>query len=161
MDLKFGGNALRLAALALMSGLLGSVSAGNAQDSGTGTGSGVAVQRPASPDMADETAAVEPTREGTGVGGYTLLEALRDRKVYNELDQEIGELSDLIVQGDRIAYAVISRGGFLGIGGTEIVVPFGSLTFEDERVLISTVAGPDQIEALLPAQPGLEVGSEP
>ena len=91
----------------------------------------------------------EPTDEQTGgPSAYTLAENLKDRQVVNAIGEEIGELSNLIIRGDRVTHAIIAIGGFVGLGGSEIVVPFGVLAFEDEQVIIETIASADQIEEL-------------
>ena len=45
-------------------------------------------------------------------------------KVYNEEGENIGKVDDLIVGGDSmVSFAVISVGGFLGMGSRHIAVP--------------------------------------
>lgn len=90
---------------------------------------------------------------GAGIAGYELVQGLVDRVVFNTVGREVGELSNLIVKGDRIEYAIIALGGFLGIGGSEVVVPFDTLTFEEDRVVIETVATGSQLEGLTPFNP--------
>ncbi|KJV08629.1 photosystem reaction center subunit H, partial [Elstera litoralis] len=48
--------------------------------------------------------------------------------VVNEMDATIGTVDDLIVSPtDKSAFAILSVGGFLGIGAKYVVVPFSSL----------------------------------
>ena len=48
--------------------------------------------------------------------------------VYNEQNEKVGSVDDLIVkEGDRIVMAVVSVGGFLGIGNKLVAVPFHQL----------------------------------
>ena len=48
--------------------------------------------------------------------------------VYNEQNQKVGSVDDLIVkEGDRIVMAVVSVGGFLGIGNKLVAVPYHQL----------------------------------
>jgi sporulation protein YlmC with PRC-barrel domain len=50
------------------------------------------------------------------------------RNVYDAADGKIGDVTDLIMGPDgKISTAVISVGGFLGVGEKEVAVPFGSL----------------------------------
>ena len=52
--------------------------------------------------------------------------------VYNDSDQSIGTVDDLIVgQDGKISTAVISVGGFLGIGSKLVRVPYDQLRFEE------------------------------
>jgi PRC-barrel domain len=51
--------------------------------------------------------------------------------VYNDSDERIGTVDDLIVgQDGRLSEAVLSVGGFLGIGTKLVAVPYGELRFE-------------------------------
>jgi sporulation protein YlmC with PRC-barrel domain len=57
--------------------------------------------------------------------------------VYNDTKEEIGKIDDLIVnRDDRVPYATVSVGGFLGIGDKLVVVPFGSLQLTPERIVM-------------------------
>jgi hypothetical protein len=51
--------------------------------------------------------------------------------VHNDRDERIGAVDDLIVGPDgRISTAVLSVGGFLGLGAKLVAVPYGQLRFE-------------------------------
>jgi hypothetical protein len=57
--------------------------------------------------------------------------------VVNDAQENIGEISDLLVSPDgRQPYAVLSIGGFLGVGTHLVVVPYTSLTFADKKVML-------------------------
>jgi hypothetical protein len=56
---------------------------------------------------------------------------LRGTKVTNPQKEEIGELDDLIIGKDRVLFAIIEVGGFLGIGGKLVAVPYTSLQISD------------------------------
>jgi putative membrane protein len=47
--------------------------------------------------------------------------------VVNEKGDEVGEIKDLVIDADRVEYAVVSVGGFLGIGDKEVAVPLDQL----------------------------------
>lgn len=48
--------------------------------------------------------------------------------IENAQDEELGELDDLIITGgDKVMHAVISVGGFLGVGDKRIAVPYDEL----------------------------------
>jgi hypothetical protein len=57
--------------------------------------------------------------------------------IVNDADEKIGNVDDLIVnRADRVPYAIVSVGGFLGMGEKLVAVPMGSLEFStDETVL--------------------------
>lgn len=52
--------------------------------------------------------------------------------VYNDQNQKIGSVDDLILtrDDDKVAMAVISVGGFLGMGSKLVAVPYDQLRFE-------------------------------
>ncbi|GAB4349288.1 MAG: PRC-barrel domain-containing protein [Candidatus Abyssubacteria bacterium] len=53
--------------------------------------------------------------------------------VLNVQGERLGSLEELIVgEDDRIRYAIVSRGGFLGLGQALIPVPFHSIAFEPD-----------------------------
>ena len=80
--------------------------------------------------QAEEVATSETTEAPqVGAAGYELAENLKDRQVVNAIGNEIGDITNIIIQGDRITHVIISIGGFVGFGGSDIVVPFGALNF--------------------------------
>lgn len=57
--------------------------------------------------------------------------------VLNNSEETIGTIEDILVSSDgKQPYAVISIGGFLGMGTHMIVVPYESLTFTDDKVTL-------------------------
>ena len=57
---------------------------------------------------------------------------LRGVTVSNPQNQKIGELDDLIVGKDRVLFAIVQVGGFLGIGSHFIAVPYSSLQINED-----------------------------
>jgi hypothetical protein len=56
---------------------------------------------------------------------------LRGTTVINPANEKIGSLDDLIVGKDRVLFAIIEVGGFLGIGSRLVAVPYTSLQISD------------------------------
>jgi hypothetical protein len=58
--------------------------------------------------------------------------------VYNRNKDSIGTLDDLIVSpgAERTTYAILSVGGFLGMGKHLVAVPFNDLQIESRRVVL-------------------------
>jgi sporulation protein YlmC with PRC-barrel domain len=54
--------------------------------------------------------------------------------VSNEKKEKVGSLDDIVIDHDNSArlYAVLQVGGFLGLGGHLVAVPYDSLKFDDE-----------------------------
>jgi PRC-barrel domain len=57
--------------------------------------------------------------------------------VVNDANETIGTIDDLLVSPDgKEPYAILSVGGFLGIGSHLVVVPYESLKFADKKIVL-------------------------
>jgi PRC-barrel domain len=57
--------------------------------------------------------------------------------VVNEANETVGKIDDLIVTtGDKIPYAILSVGGFLGMDKKHVVVPASSLEVKDKHMML-------------------------
>lgn len=57
--------------------------------------------------------------------------------VVNEANETVGTIDDLIVTpGGQAPYAVLSVGGFLGLGTKYVAVPFTSLKIVDKKMVL-------------------------
>ena len=57
--------------------------------------------------------------------------------VVNEANETVGTIDGLIVtRADKVPYAVLSVGGFLGMGTKYVVVSFASLEVRDKQMLL-------------------------
>jgi hypothetical protein len=69
--------------------------------------------------------------------------------VVNGKNEKIGTLDDLIVGKDRVLFAVIQVGGFLGIGSYLIAVPYSSLQINgDGSRIVLPNATQENVKAL-------------
>ena len=58
-----------------------------------------------------------------------------DSPVVNERGDKIGMVDDLIIEpSEMVPYAILSVGGFLGIGERLVVVPFNSLKISENKI---------------------------
>jgi sporulation protein YlmC with PRC-barrel domain len=81
---------------------------------------------------------------GGGVGdgpGPDIMAAgtLEGNKVYSSDGEHVGKISDIMldVRSGRIAYAVLSEGGFLGMGKNLHAIPWNALTLDtDEKCFL-------------------------
>ena len=70
--------------------------------------------------------------------------------VLNEADEKIGSIDDLLVTRDgKEPYAVLSVGGFLGMGTHLVVVRYDSLKFVDNKIVLP--GGTNEALKMLPA----------
>lgn len=57
--------------------------------------------------------------------------------IVNEANEAVGTIDDLIVTpNDKVPFAVLSVGGFLGMGATYVVVPYSSIEIKDKKMLL-------------------------
>src|ERR1019366_5444782 len=57
--------------------------------------------------------------------------------VLNEANETVGTIDDLIITpNDNVPYAVLSVGGFLGVGTKYVVVRAGALEVNDKKMLL-------------------------
>ncbi len=87
---------------------------------------------------------VDPTTLATGYRTSKVVGST----VVNEANETVGTIDDLIVTpNEKVPFAVLSVGGFLGIGTKYVVVPFSSLEVKDKRMLLPG-ATKDSLKAL-------------
>ncbi len=68
--------------------------------------------------------------------------------VVNEANETVGTIDDLIVTpSEKVPFAVLSVGGFLGMGSRYVVVPFSSLQVKDKQMVLPG-ATKDSLKAL-------------
>ncbi len=69
-------------------------------------------------------------------GGYRAFKVIGSN-VLNDANETIGKIDDLLVTRDgKEPYAVLSIGGFLGMGTHLVVVRYDSLTFADNKIVL-------------------------
>src|SRR5512134_3978871 len=57
--------------------------------------------------------------------------------VVNDANEKIGDVDDLLVEpSDKVLFAVLSVGGFLGMGERLVIVPFSSLQISGKKVML-------------------------
>ncbi|MCK1358337.1 PRC-barrel domain-containing protein [Bradyrhizobium sp. 199] len=78
------------------------------------------------------------TTTTTSASGQWRTSKMDGLKVYNEANENIGTISDLLMdKSGNIKIAVIGVGGFLGLGEHLVAVPYEKLKFVNEAVAYS------------------------
>lgn len=99
---------------------------------------------------AAQTAPAPPTAGSSAVGqlqpGQMRAMDYIDQDVHASDGSEVGEVEDLIIEGDRIAAAVIEVEGNLGIGERHVTVPISRLRADGDRLVLDMTR--EQIGAL-------------
>lgn len=103
---------------------------------------GTATPPPISGDTSASATATEAIA-GTSVKNKIIGEA-----VYNENDEKIGDVEDVVLDsnGQATTY-VVGAGGFLGMGQHSVAVPFDKITQGNDKLLLQGYTK-DQLKAL-------------
>jgi sporulation protein YlmC with PRC-barrel domain len=67
--------------------------------------------------------------------GYRISELI-GKPVYNPQGQKIGRVDDFVIQRDRVLMTIVNVGGFLGIGGRLIAIPYSSLQMTPKGMVL-------------------------
>ncbi len=77
---------------------------------------------------------VDVTQLASGFRASKLIGAT----VYNDANETVGKIDDLIVnRSDRIPYAIVSAGGFLGMGDHLVAIAYQDLRIAPDRIVLS------------------------
>jgi sporulation protein YlmC with PRC-barrel domain len=85
---------------------------------------------------APQTMALSQVDPSTLATGYRTSKVVGS-KVFNSAGETVGTVDDLIVTpNDKIPFAVLSVGGFLGVGSKYVVVSYAALSVEDKKMIL-------------------------
>jgi len=80
--------------------------------------------------------------------GWSAKKQFLGQNVYNEENQRVGKIDDLIIAPDTaISFVIVSAGGFIGVGRHDVAVPVTQLTLQDGKFILAG-ASKDAIKAL-------------
>jgi sporulation protein YlmC with PRC-barrel domain len=80
--------------------------------------------------------------------GYRMSKIIGSN-VANDKDEKIGTIDDVIADKKQVNFAVLQVGGFLGMGGHLVVVPYESLTIDDTgKKIVLPGASKDELKKL-------------
>jgi sporulation protein YlmC with PRC-barrel domain len=86
------------------------------------------------------------------IKGFSAQRDLLSQPIYNDKGEKVGRVEDIIVTRDRaVSYAIVSTGGFLGIGSHDVAIPATQLKMTDDRLTL-----PNATKELLRAMPPFE-----
>ncbi len=82
--------------------------------------------------------------------GWSAKKNIFGRTVYNDNNEEIGTIDDIIISPDHtVSFAIIGVGGFLGIGKHDVAIPMDQLEMEQDHFIL-TGATKEALKALPP-----------
>ncbi len=69
--------------------------------------------------------------------GWSAKKNFMDKAVYNDNNEKIGSIDDLVMSRNRSGtYAVIGVGGFLGMGTHDVAVPVSRLRHDGDKLIL-------------------------
>ena len=105
----------------------------------------MAIIMPAGQTFAAGIVKVDPQTVATG---YRVSKVVGST-VVNDANETVGTIDDLIVTpGDKVPFAVLSVGGFLGMGTKYVVIPYSLLQVKDKQHMLLAGATKDSLKAL-------------
>ena len=95
-----------------------------------------------------QTAGIVKVDPQTVATGYRVSKVIGST-VVNDANETVGTIDDLIVTpGERVPFAVVSVGGFLGMGTKYVVIPYNSLQVKDKDHMLLAGATKDSLKTL-------------
>ncbi|AOZ10583.1 PRC-barrel domain-containing protein [Cupriavidus malaysiensis] len=93
---------------------------------------------------------VSVTELETVIRGVSVKRQVLGKPVYNEADQKVGSVVDLIVAPDKaVSFAIVGAGGFVGLGRHDVAIPVSQFKFEQKKIVLPG-ATKDAVKALPP-----------
>ena len=69
--------------------------------------------------------------------GWSATKQILGKPVYNDKNEKVGDVDDLIIAPDSASsYAIIGVGGFLGLGERQVAVPANHLKHTEGRIVL-------------------------
>jgi sporulation protein YlmC with PRC-barrel domain len=83
------------------------------------------------------TLGVPATEVTTLARGWSAKKQILDKPVYNDNNERVGEVDDIIIAPDKsLSYAIIGVGGFLGLGEHYVAIPFNQFKSVDDKYVL-------------------------
>lgn len=84
--------------------------------------------------------------------GWSARHEVLGRPVFNDSNERIGAIDDIIIAPDRaVSYAIIGAGGFLGVARHDVAVPVYQLKLQGAKLIL-----PGASKQALEAMPAFE-----
>src|SRR4029453_15488634 len=69
--------------------------------------------------------------------GWSAKKQILGKSVYNDKDEKVGDVDDLIIAPDSsVSYAIIGVGGFLGLGERQVAIPVNHFKSGEGRIVL-------------------------
>jgi sporulation protein YlmC with PRC-barrel domain len=69
--------------------------------------------------------------------GWSVKKQILGKTVYNENNQKVGRIDDLIVAPDSaVSFAIVGAGGFVGLGRHDVAIPIQQIKLQDAKFIL-------------------------
>ena len=70
--------------------------------------------------------------------GWSAKRQILGQPVFNDKDERIGSIDDIIVAPDKaVSYAIINAGGFTGLSKHDVAIPVSQLKLADKKLVLA------------------------
>ena len=103
------------------------------------------------PEQDQQQAANEPAPAPAGTqptGDQIRAQDVIGTGVVNNKGDKVGKITDLVIDQNKIEYAVVSVGGFLGIGDKDVAIPLDQLKLGKDKSYLLSAETEDQLKQM-------------
>jgi hypothetical protein len=69
--------------------------------------------------------------------GWSAKKQILDKDVYNDNNEKVGKVEDIIIAPDKtVSYAIVGAGGFLGLDRHDVAIPAGQFKLEGGKLML-------------------------
>jgi sporulation protein YlmC with PRC-barrel domain len=80
--------------------------------------------------------------------GWSAKKQVIGQTVYNEANEKVGKIDDIIIAPDTsVSFAIVGAGGFVGLGKHDVAIPINQFAEQNGRIVLAG-ATKDAIKAL-------------
>ena len=71
------------------------------------------------------------------VKGWSVKRTVLGQAVYNDKDEKVGSVDDIIITPDKaVSYAIVGTGGFLGLAKHDVAIPVSQFKLVDKKLVL-------------------------
>ena len=69
--------------------------------------------------------------------GWSVKRTVLGQAVYNDKDEKVGSVDDIIITPDKaVSYAIVGTGGFLGLAKHDVAIPVSQFKLVDKKLVL-------------------------
>jgi PRC-barrel domain. len=71
------------------------------------------------------------------VKGWSVKRTVLGQSVYNDKNEKVGSVDDIIITPDKaVSYAIVGTGGFLGLAKHDVAIPVSQFKLVDKKLVL-------------------------